>query len=56
LRGKYRDQARHADDVLILDDGSTATEPFDSICDAVGGATANRLLASLLWMVCTIFS
>lgn len=47
LRGKYRDQARHADDVLILDDGSTTTEPFDSICDAVGGATANRLLASL---------
>ena len=47
VRGKYRDQVRHADEVLILDDGSAPAAPFDAICDAVGGATATRLLASL---------
>ena len=47
VRGKYRDKVRHADEVLILDDGSAAAAPFDLICDAVGGATATRLIASL---------
>ena len=48
VREKYRDQVRHADEVLILD-GSAApgTASYDYIADTVGGAVAHGLLPML---------